>query len=85
MNHVKRCSIHPPVQRVPPVLAFFLLISVVLLAVNETPQIRAIRSLAVVVRRHSCRMLFGFIPNYFDLRRENKVLREHEPDAWPTR
>ena len=56
-------------------VALFLLISVILLALNENNQIRTIRSLAVVTVGF-LQDAFGFIPNYFELRRENKVLRE---------
>jgi rod shape-determining protein MreC len=56
-------------------LGFFLVVSLVLLSLNDTRQIRSIRSFAVV----SVGILqdaVSFIPNYFDLRRENRVLRE---------
>ena len=53
----------------------FFLISVFLLALNESNQIRTIRSLTVVSVGYLQDAL-GFIPNYFDLRRENRVLRE---------
>jgi rod shape-determining protein MreC len=56
------------------VVAFFLLTSVILLAVNDTSQIRVIRSYAVVAVG-LLQDTFSFIPNYFDLRRENEVLR----------
>jgi rod shape-determining protein MreC len=55
--------------------ALFLAASVGLLAVNENLQIRAIRSVAVASVGFLQDAL-SFIPNYFDLRRENKVLRE---------
>jgi len=57
------------------VVGVLLAVSVILLAMNDGSQIRTIRSLAVV----SVGMLqdaVGIIPNYFDLRRENQVLRE---------
>ncbi|HMK38454.1 MAG TPA: rod shape-determining protein MreC [Bacteroidota bacterium] len=57
------------------VVGVLLAVSVALLALNDDAQIRTIRSLAVV----SVGMLqdaLGIIPNYFDLRRENHVLRE---------
>jgi rod shape-determining protein MreC len=57
------------------VVAFFLLVSVFLLAVNDTVQIRTIRSYAVVAVG-LLQDTFSFIPNYFDLRRENETLRE---------
>ncbi len=56
-------------------LGFFLVVSLILLSLNDTRQIRSIRSFAVV----SVSLLqdaVSFIPNYFDLRRENRVLRE---------
>lgn len=56
-------------------LAFFIVISLGLLATGNTPQIRAIRAVTI----GSIGFLqdtFGFIPNYFDLKRENKTLRE---------
>jgi rod shape-determining protein MreC len=55
-------------------VAFFLLTSVVLLAVNDTPQMRAIRSYAVIAVG-LLQDTFSFIPNYFDLRSENEALR----------
>jgi rod shape-determining protein MreC len=57
------------------VVGVLLAVSVTLLALNDDSQIRSIRSVAVV----SVGMLqdaLGIIPNYFDLRRENQVLRE---------
>lgn len=56
-------------------LAFCLLISITLLAFNDTNQIRTMRSVAVA----SVGLLqdvFGFIPDYFELREENRILRE---------
>ena len=52
-----------------------LCIAAVLLASNETPQIRSIRSLAVL-SAGLFQDAVSVIPNYFDLRRENQVLRE---------
>jgi len=46
-----------------------------LLAQNDDAQIRTIRSVAVVAAG-SVQDLLGVIPHYFDLRRENQVLRE---------
>jgi len=46
-----------------------------LLAQNDDAQIRTIRSVAVVAVG-SMQDLLGIIPHYFDLRRENQVLRE---------
>ncbi len=56
-------------------LALFLVVSIALLAFNENQQIRSIRSVAVASVGFLQDAL-SFIPNYFDLRRENKVLRE---------
>jgi rod shape-determining protein MreC len=56
------------------VVAFFLLTSVVLLAVNDAPQIRVIRSYTVVAVG-LLQDTFSFIPNYFDLRSDNESLR----------
>jgi rod shape-determining protein MreC len=56
-------------------LALFLTISIALLTFNENRQIRAIRSVAVA-SVGTLQDALSFIPNYFDLRRENKVLRE---------
>ncbi len=56
-------------------LTLCILISLVLLALNDNEQIRSIRSFTVA----SIGFLqdtFGFIPDYFDLRQENHVLRE---------
>lgn len=55
--------------------ALLVVISLGLLATGNTPQIRAIRAVTV----GSIGFLqdtFGFIPNYFDLKRENRTLRE---------
>jgi rod shape-determining protein MreC len=57
------------------VAAFCLLLSVLLLALNDTPQIRVLRSYAVVgvgIMQDAV----GIIPNYFDLRSENEALRK---------
>lgn len=56
-------------------LGLFLVISITLLALNDTRQIRTIRSYTVV-SIGVLQEMFAFIPNYFDLRRENRVLRE---------
>jgi len=56
-------------------LAALLVVSVALLTVNDSPQIRVLRSLTI----QSLGLLqetFNFIPDYFSLRSENKVLRE---------
>lgn len=55
--------------------ALFLIISVALLAMNDNAQIRAIRSLTVGAVGF-LQDVAGFIPNYFNLRGENKTLRE---------
>jgi rod shape-determining protein MreC len=52
-----------------------LAVSVSLLALNDDSQIRNIRSVAVV-SVGTLQDALGIIPNYFDLRRENHVLRE---------
>ncbi|MBI5470854.1 MAG: rod shape-determining protein MreC [Ignavibacteriae bacterium] len=57
------------------VLIACILISVALLATNDTPQIRAIRSVAVVSVGFVQDVL-GFIPDYFSLKKENTILRE---------
>jgi rod shape-determining protein MreC len=57
------------------VVAFFIVVSVALLALNDTIQIRTIRSYAVI-GVGLLQETLSFIPNYFDLRRENTALRE---------
>jgi rod shape-determining protein MreC len=57
------------------VAAFCLLLSVLLLALNDTPQIRVLRSYAVV-GVGLLQDAIGVIPNYFDLRSENEALRK---------
>jgi rod shape-determining protein MreC len=57
------------------ILAVFLIASVFLLALNDTHQVRMIRSVAVVAVG-SLQEAFSFLPEYFGLRRENQVLRE---------
>jgi rod shape-determining protein MreC len=56
-------------------LLFYVLISIFLLAASDTSQIRAIRSLTISVIG-AAEDAFGFIPNYFQLRNENSILRE---------
>jgi rod shape-determining protein MreC len=56
-------------------LILYILISILLLALNDTPQIRTIRSLTLATIG-AVENAFGFIPNYFDLRSENRILRE---------
>ena len=57
------------------VVGVLLAVSVTLLALNDDPQIRTIRTVAVV-SVGTLQDALGIIPNYFDLRRENHVLRE---------
>lgn len=57
------------------VVGVLLAVSVTLLALNDDSQIRTIRSVAVV-SVGTLQDALGIIPNYFDLRRENQVLRE---------
>lgn len=56
-------------------LALYLLLSIFLLAVNTTDQVRAIRGNVLGVAG-VFQDLFGFVPDYFALREENRVLRE---------
>jgi rod shape-determining protein MreC len=56
------------------VAAFCLLLSVFLLAVNDTPQIRVLRSYTLVAVG-LLQDAISVVPNYFDLRRENNALR----------
>lgn len=55
-------------------LTVLILISIILLSVNDTTQIRRIRSVTVGAIG-LLQDAFGFIPNYFDLRDENRILR----------
>ncbi|HTY59764.1 MAG TPA: rod shape-determining protein MreC, partial [Bacteroidota bacterium] len=57
------------------VVGVLLAVSVMLLALNDDPQIRTIRSVTVV-SVGALQEALGIIPNFFDLRRENRVLRE---------
>ena len=57
------------------VVGVLLAVSVMLLALNDDAQIRTIRSVTVV-SLGTLQEALGIIPNYFDLRRENQVLRE---------
>lgn len=57
------------------VFALLLCVSVMLLTLNDNVQIRTIRSITIVSVGFLQDFL-GVIPNYFDLRRENGVLRE---------
>jgi rod shape-determining protein MreC len=56
-------------------LLLYVLLSLLLLALSDTPQMRAIRSLTISTIGVA-EEAFGFIPNYFQLRSENRVLRE---------
>ncbi len=56
-------------------LILYVLISMLLLALGDSPQVRMIRSLAVASIGFA-EDAIGFIPNYFILRSENKILRE---------
>lgn len=56
-------------------LLLYVLISIFLLALNDTPQMRAIRSLTLATVGLA-EEVFGFIPNYFQLQNENRILRE---------
>jgi rod shape-determining protein MreC len=55
--------------------AFLIVVSVSLLAFNDDVQIHAIRALTIA-SMGSLQEALGFIPNYFNLRRENNILRE---------
>jgi rod shape-determining protein MreC len=57
------------------VVGVLLAVSVMLLARNDDAQIRTIRSVTVM-SVGTLQDALGIIPNYFDLRRENQVLRE---------
>jgi rod shape-determining protein MreC len=56
-------------------LAFLTVISVILLALNDNAQIHAIRGITISLVG-SLQEAIGFVPNYFNLRRENSILRE---------
>jgi rod shape-determining protein MreC len=56
-------------------LALFLLLSIALLAQNNTDQVRAIRS-STLAATGVLQDVFGFVPGYFALRNDNRVLRE---------
>jgi rod shape-determining protein MreC len=56
------------------VVSFCLLVSILLLALNDTPQIRVLRSYAVV-GVGLMQNAVSFLPNYFSLRQENTALR----------
>jgi len=57
------------------VAGVLLAVSLALLALNDDAQIRTIRTVTVVAVG-SLQEALGIIPNYFDLRHENQVLRE---------
>jgi rod shape-determining protein MreC len=57
------------------VVGVLLAVSVMLLALNDDAQIRTIRTVTVI-SVGTLQEALGIIPNYFDLRRENRVLRE---------
>jgi rod shape-determining protein MreC len=57
------------------IFAILLVVSIALLALNDTRQIRTIRSLTVVSFGF-LQDTFGFIPDYFNLTSENRILRE---------
>jgi rod shape-determining protein MreC len=56
-------------------LALFLILSVALFARNNTNQVRAIRS-STLAATGVLQDVFGFVPGYFALRHDNRVLRE---------
>jgi rod shape-determining protein MreC len=56
-------------------LAFYIVLALLLLARNETGQVRAIRAHLLAVAG-TMQDLFGVVPNYFSLREENHILRE---------
>ena len=56
-------------------LILYILVSILLLALNDSPQVKTIRSITLATIGFAGEA-FGFIPNYFDLKAENKILRE---------
>jgi rod shape-determining protein MreC len=56
-------------------LALFVVVSIALLSYNDTNQIRALRSFTVLAVG-TLQSVFGFVPDYFALSRENTVLRK---------
>ena len=56
-------------------LILYVLISILLLALNDSPQVRTIRSITLATIGFTEEVL-SFIPNYFELKAENKILRE---------
>jgi rod shape-determining protein MreC len=57
------------------VLILCVIVSILLLALNENPQIRSIRSMTIASAGF-LQDAFAFIPDYLDLRDENRILRE---------
>ncbi len=57
------------------VLIVYVVISILLLALSDSPQVRTIRSLTLATMGF-VEDAFGFIPNYFELKSENRILRE---------
>jgi rod shape-determining protein MreC len=56
-------------------LTLFVVVSIALLAVNDTTQIHRIRGITIASLGF-LQDAFGFIPDYFELRQENRSLRE---------
>lgn len=56
-------------------LLLYVLISMLLLALGDSPQVRTIRSLTLTTIGLA-EDAIGFVPNYFILRSENRILRE---------
>lgn len=56
-------------------LLLYVLISMLLLALGDSPQVRTIRSLTLTTIGLA-EDVIGFVPNYFILRSENRILRE---------
>jgi rod shape-determining protein MreC len=56
-------------------LALYLLLAIALLALNDTPQIRTIRSLTLAVTG-TLQSALSVLPNYFGLYDQNRILRE---------
>ncbi len=56
-------------------LALYIVLALLLLARNETGQVRALRSNLLAVAG-TMQDIFGVVPNYFTLRQENHILRE---------
>lgn len=56
-------------------LILYVLVSLLLLAIGDSPQVRTIRSLTLA-SIGLAEDIVGFVPNYFVLRSENKILRE---------